>query len=317
MLDKFKIGHYTDAENGTGVTVILAEEGAVGGVSVRGASPATRETDLLHADKTVQKINAVVLSGGSAFGLDASSGVMQYLAEKGCGFSVNGNVVPIVCQASVYDLEYKKFAYPDKAAGYKAAADAVVGNLVSGNIGGGTGATVGKLLGTDCAAKAGLGVEYCNLDGLEIAVITVVNALGDVVKDGKILAGIKTADGAFLDSVKVFTSGTFSLNNTNTTVGCVLTNAKLDKIQTNILADLAHDGLARAISPSHTRFDGDAYFCMASGEKAAEFNIISALVPTLAEKSIQNAVTGQSEFVQKSVDKFLYRVFEKMWKQRK
>lgn len=317
MLDKFEIGHYTDAGNGTGVTVILAKEGAVGGVSVRGASPATRETDLLRADKTVQCINAVVLSGGSAFGLDAASGVMQYLAEKGCGFSVNGNVVPIVCQASIYDLEYKKFAYPDKTAGYKAASEAKTDNFVSGNIGGGTGATVGKLLGMDCAAKAGVGVEYCNLDGLEVAVISVVNALGDVVKDGKILAGIKNQDGSFLDSVKVFTSGTFSLNNTNTTIGCVLTNAKLDKIQTNILADLAHDGLARSVSPSHTRFDGDAYFCMASGEKNAEFNILSALVPTLAEKSIQNAVTGQSGITQKSVDKLLFTIFKRMWKQRK
>lgn len=315
MLEKFKIGHFTDEENGTGVTAIICEDGAVGGVSVRGASPATRETDLLSPEKTVEKVNACVLSGGSAYGLEASCGVMQYLAENGCGYKVGKQVVPIVVGASIFDLEYKNFAFPDKNAGYLSAKNAKAGDFSSGNIGAGTGATVGKLLGMDSSAKAGLGVASVSLNGIEVAVISVVNALGDVVDNGKIIAGIKSPDGSFLDSLKIFTSGAVGQYGANTTIGCVLTNAKITKVQANRLADLAHDGLARAISPSHTNFDGDAYFTMASMEKDIEFNVLTALVPTLAERSIHSAVTGQSDVSQKRADKLLFRIFQKMWKQ--
>lgn len=314
MLDKFKIGHFTDETNGTGVTAIICEDGAVGGVSVRGAAPATRETDLLSPEKTVEKVNAVVLSGGSAFGLEASCGVMQYLSEQGKGFKVGKQVVPIVVGASIFDLEYKNFAFPDKAAGYSAAKNAKENDFSSGNIGAGTGATVGKLLGMECAAKAGLGVASVTINGAEVAVISVVNALGDVVDNGKIIAGIKSPDGSFLDSLKVFTAGTVGQHGANTTIGCVLTNAKITKVQANHLADLAHDGLARAISPSHTNFDGDAYFALASNEKSIEFNILTALVPQLTEKSIHAAVTGQSNLTQKKTDKLIFGIFQKMWK---
>ena len=313
MLDKFKIGHFTDETNGTGVTAIICEDGAVGGVSVRGAAPATRETDLLSPEKTVEKVNAVVLSG-SAFGLEASCGVMQYLAEQGKGFKVGKQVVPIVVGASIFDLEYNNFAFPDKAAGYSAAKNAKENDFSSGNIGAGTGATVGKLLGMECAAKAGLGVASVTINGAEVAVISVVNALGDVVDNGKIIAGIKSPDGSFLDSLKVFTAGTVGQHGANTTIGCVLTNAKITKVQANRLADLAHDGLARAISPSHTNFDSDAYFALASNEKSIEFNILTALVPQLTEKSIHAAVTGQSNLTQKKTDKLIFGIFQKMWK---
>ena len=311
MLDKFKIGHFTDEINGTGVTAIICEDG---GVSVRGAAPATRETDLLSPEKTVEKVNAVVLSGGSAFGLEASCGVMQYLSEQGKGFKVGKQVVPIVVGASIFDLEYKNFAFPDKAAGYCAAKNAKVNDYSSGNIGAGTGATVGKLLGMECAAKAGLGVASVTINGVEVAVISVVNALGDVVDNGKIIAGIKSPDGSFLDSLKVFTAGAVGQHGANTTIGCVLTNAKITKVQANRLADLAHDGLARAISPSHTNFDGDAYFALASNEKSIEFNILTALVPQLTEKSIHAAVTRQSNLAQKKTDKLIFGIFQKMWK---
>lgn len=316
MLEKFRIGHFTDNENGTGVTVVLCEEGATGGVSVRGAAPATRETDLLSPEKTVQKVNAVVLSGGSAFGLEASSGVMDYLREKGVGFNAGKYKVPIVVGASLFDLEYKNFAYPDKTAGYEAAKNAKENNFASGSIGAGTGATVGKMLGIEYAAKAGLGVACLSLNGIEVAVISAVNALGDVVDNGKIIAGIKSPDGGFLDSLKAFTSGAEGVLGTNTTIGCVLTNAVLTKVQANRLADLAHDGLARAISPSHTNFDGDAYFALASGEKNAEFNILTAVVPELTRKSILCAVSGQSDATQKKADKLLFSIFQKMWKQK-
>lgn len=316
MLEKFRIGHFTDNENGTGVTVVLCEDGATGGVSVRGAAPATRETDLLSPEKTVQKVNAVVLSGGSAFGLEASSGVMDYLREKGVGFNAGKYKVPIVVGASLFDLEYKNFAYPDKTAGYEAAKNAKENNFASGSIGAGTGATVGKMLGIEYATKAGLGVACLSLNGIEVAVISAVNALGDVVDNGKIIAGIKSPDGGFLDSLKAFTSGAEGVLGTNTTIGCVLTNAALTKVQANRLADLAHDGLARAISPSHTNFDGDAYFALASGEKNAEFNILTAVVPELTRKSILCAVSGQSDATQKKADKLLFSIFQKMWKQK-
>lgn len=153
------------------------------------------------------------------------------------------------------------------------------------------------------------------INGVEVAVISVVNALGDVVDNGKIIAGIKSPDGSFLDSLKVFTAGAaVGQHGANTTIGCVLTNAKITKVQANRLADLAHDGLARAISPSHTNFDGDAYFALASNEKSIEFNILTALVPQLTEKSIHAAVTGQSNLTQKKTDKLIFGIFQKMWK---
>jgi L-aminopeptidase/D-esterase len=313
MLSKFKIGHYTDTEKGTGCTVILAEEGAVAGVSVRGSAPATRETDLLKPEKTVQKINAVVLSGGSAFGLEAASGVMDYLYQKGIGYNAGGYRVPIVTGASLYDLEYKGFGYPDKAAGYKAAESAVSNNFVGGEIGAATGATISKLCGMDCAAKTSLGIQTYSLNGLEIAVVVAVNALGDIVKEGQIIAGAMTEEGSFIDCTKIMSTATLELNNSNTTIGCVLTNARLTKLQANILADLAHDGFALALSPSHTLFDGDSMFVMASCEKEIDFNILTAVVPKLTEKAIQNSVSD-SAHISKRVSKLLFNVFQRMWK---
>lgn len=314
MLEKFKIGHYTNQEKGTGCTVILCEDGATAGVSVRGSAPATRETDLLKPDKTVEKVNAVVLSGGSAFGLEAACGVMDFLKEKNFGYNAGKYRVPIVTGASLYDLEFGEFAYPDKQAGYTAAQTATVDNFAQGNIGAGTGATVSKICGIECAAKAGIGVQTYCLNGLEIAVIVAVNALGDIVSDGRIIAGAKTEDGDFIDCMKIMSSGSLELKNSNTTIGCILTNAKLTKLQANILADLAHDGFALSISPSHTRFDGDAMFVMTEGEKEIEFNILTSLIPTLTAKAIQNSVIGQKGHISKSVNKILFSVFQKMWK---
>lgn len=290
MLDKFKIGHYTDAENGTGVTVILAEEGAVGGVCVRGSAPATRETDLLKSEKTVEKINAVVLSGGSAFGLEASCGVMRYLHERNAGYEAGAYRVPIVTGASVYDLEYGRFAWPDAECGHRAAENARADNFSGGSVGGGTGATVGKMMGMDFCQKSGVGTAVYAEDGLEIAVIVVVNALGDVVDNGKIIAGFRGLDGEFADSAKTLAAASLALSDSNTTIGCVLTNAALKKTEANVIADLAQDGIALAISPPHTRYDGDAMFCMASGEKTVGVDALAAVVPDLARRAILNAV---------------------------
>lgn len=314
MLDSFKIGHYTDEENGTGVTVILSEKGATGGVSVRGSAPATRETDLLKTEKTVSLVNAVVLSGGSAFGLEAASGVMEYLKEKNLGYNAGKYNVPIVCGASLYDLEYKNFAYPTKEAGYKAASEAKINNFLRGVQGVASGSTASKVLGTETAVKTSLGVQTYSSNKLEIAVICGVNPLGDIIKDGKIIAGVKDPDGEFLDVRKVMSGGGLELKNSNTTIGCILTNAKLTKLQCNILSDIAHDGLALSISPSHTLFDGDAIFTLASGEIDIEFNILTALIPGLVARAIQSSVSNIDTENQNRISPLLFKFFQKMWK---
>lgn len=314
MLNKFKIGHYTDNERGTGCTVILAEDGAIGGCSIRGSSPATRETDLLKTEKTVSMVNGVVLSGGSAFGLEAGSGVMEYLYENGKGYNAGKYKVPIVVGASIYDLEYKDFGYPDKKAGYEASKNATSGNFERGIIGGATGSTVSKLLGMQTAVKTGLGVQTYTINNLEIAVITLVNALGDVIKDGEIIAGALSPDGTPISMKKIFTMGGFDEPKcANTTIGCILTNAKLTKAQANILADIAHDGFALALSPSHTRFDGDAMFALSSGEVEVAFDTLLALIPDLVARSIQSSVVT-SEPIESRISPLMYKVFQKIWK---
>lgn len=290
MLNKFKIGNYNT--DNTGVTVIIAEEGATGGVSVRGASPATRETDLLKDGNSVDKVNAVVLSGGSAFGLEAACGVMEYLKEKGFGYNAGKYNVPIVVGASIYDLEKGEFDYPDKEAGYKCAFFASSGNLEQGKIGGGKCATVGKALGMACAEAGGLGVAQTKLGKIELAVISVVNPLGDVVDEKcKILAGAKVA-GVHVGTEKAILTKMKLTGNTvsNTTISCILTNATFTKTQLNKLCDIAHDGYAQAIRPSHTQFDGDAIFGLASGEVEGDYLAVAVALPGLVAEAVRNAV---------------------------
>lgn len=314
MLEKFKIGHYTDSEKGTGCTVILCEDGAVGGCSIRGSSPATRETDLLKTEKTVSSVNAVVLSGGSAFGLEAGSGVMDYLYEQGKGYNAGKYRVPIVVGASIYDLEYKEFGYPNKQAGYEAAKSAKSGNFKRGVIGGASGATISKLLGMPTAIKTSLGVQTYSINGLEIAVIMLVNALGDVIKDGEIIAGALDPDGKPISMKKIFTMGGIDEPKcANTTIGCIITNAKLTKAQANLLSDLAHDGFALALSPSHTRFDGDAMFTLASGEVDVAFDTLGAIIPDLTARAIQSSVT-ETEPIETKISPMMFKLFQKIWK---
>lgn len=317
MLDKFRIGHFTDEKTKTGVSVFLAEQGAVGGVSVRGAAPATRETDLLDPKKAVQRINAVVLSGGSAFGLEAASGVQQYLFEKGCGYDAGKYRVPIVVGASIYDLEYGEFGFPDKQAGYEAARSAAVGNFARGEIGAAAGATVSKALGMATAVKTGLGIQTYQMNGLEIAVFAVVNALGDITENGKIIAGALAPDGEPVGMRRIMTMSSVDLKPQNTTIACILTNAALTKVEANILADIAHDGYAEAISPVHTMFDGDAVFVMASGERSVEFNMLTALIPPLTAKAIRASVEPGAGPISEKVNPFLYSFFKRAWKSRK
>ncbi|MFA5449897.1 MAG: P1 family peptidase [Clostridia bacterium] len=315
MLKDFKVGHYTNEEKGTGATVIIAEEGAIAGVCVRGAAPATRETDLLQDGKTVQKINAVVLSGGSAFGLEAASGVMQALYDDGIGYNAGKYRVPIVCGASIYDLEYKEFAYPDKSAGYLAAKAAYTGNFEKGNIGGGTGATISKIAGMGAAVKGGLGVQTYSQNNIEIAVFSVVNALGDIVKDGKIIAGACDQNGKYLDALSVFTAGGLFLQNQNTTITCIITNAKLTKEEANMLASLAHNGYALSLSPAHTPYDGDAIFIMSSGKVDAPFPLLAGVIPALTAKAIQS-VAEESYPISTQSNKLLMLAYKKLFKRK-
>jgi len=279
MLDKFSIGTFTDHQAKTGVTVLLAPKGAVGGVSVRGGAPATHETDLLRAENTVEKIHAVVLSGGSAFGLEAISGVMAYLKDKGIGYNAGKYVVPICVGASIYDLECGSFSYPDKRAGYDACMNAGPIKEFAGRVGAGAGATVCKMGGMKSAVPSGMAMTVANRDDLEMAVVTVVNALGNIY------------DPATGEPLRFISPTDSSQSHANTTISCILTNAKLTKAQANKLADMTQDAYAKCIRPVHTSYDGDSIFVMASGEVEANLLELQMLADELCCQAILRAVT--------------------------
>lgn len=293
----FKIGHYDDEY--TGVTVILSESGATGGVDCRGGAPGTRETDLLHNEKMMQKVNAIVLSGGSAYGLASTCGVMEYLRQKGVGYKSLGKIVPIVCGAVLYDLNQKEYHYPTAEYGLKACQNASK-TTVFGNIGAGKGATVGKIRGIKNACKSGIGAATEKVLGVTVTAIVAVNAMGDIVDDeGKIIAGAKGKNGEFIDTEKCLAEGDVLklAFGTNTTIGCILTDAKLDKVDVNRLASISHNGLARAIRPVHTMYDGDTMFCMASGKRpVANLAVLQSAVVHATERAIQNAVTATTSY---------------------
>ena len=285
----FRIGTAEDRDGLTGVTVILAPEGgAVAGVDVRGCAPGTRETDLLRPEKTVQKIHAVVLAGGSAFGLEAGSGVMKYLAEKEIGFFVGPACVPIVCQAVLFDLLIGSHkAHPTMDMGYQAASAAGT-TFPVGCYGAGTGATVGKLLGAEHAMKSGSGYAEFHLDsGLYVGAYMAVNACGEIYEGDQVLAGaLAEDDKTIISSHQLMMQGFKRIMGGNTSIGCVITNAKLSKAECNAICGMAHDGYARSIRPVHTTMDGDTVFTMASGEVEAPVDTVGYL----AEEAIRLAV---------------------------
>lgn len=286
-----KIGHADDGY--TGVTCILADR-AVGGVSCRGGAPGTRETDMLHADKSQGHVDAIVLSGGSAYGLEAACGVVEYLRERRIGFEVGDKVVPLVAQAILFDLNtVGEYHYPDKAMGRAAAESATHDGVLFGSVGAGKGATVGKILGPACACKSGIGGATLFFNDVFVTAVVAVNALGDVYdrKTGKILAGARTKDGGFLNTIERLSDGSFAAQaGANTTIGCVMTNARLDKLHTNKLAAIAHDGLAMSIRPVHTDADGDTIFALSKGDKVIDFNILMALAAEVTADAAENAV---------------------------
>lgn len=284
-----EVGHAQDDKALTGCTVILCRAGAVAGVDVRGGAPGTRETDLLDPVNLVENVHAVVLAGGSAFGLDAASGVMRYLEEQGIGFPTSEARVPIVPTAILYDLGIGRADIrPDAAMGYRAAAEASPNPPREGNVGAGTGASVGKVRGMAYATKSGIGTWSMESNGLIVGALVAVNAIGDVVdpNSGEKIAGLRS--GTSLEWMK---------NNparpeiqSNTVIGVIGTNARLTKAGATKVAQMAHDGLARAIRPAHTMYDGDTIFTLATGEKEADLSLVGACAADVMAEAIVRAV---------------------------
>jgi L-aminopeptidase/D-esterase-like protein len=308
-----KVGHYTDEKAATGCTVVLCEPGAVAGVDVSGSSPGTRETDLLRPGNLVEKVQAIVLSGGSAFGLDAAGGVMKYLEERGFGYETAAGKVPIVPAAIIFDLNIGDSKIrPGADQGYQACLAASNGKVSEGCVGAGTGATVGKILGLDRAVKSGLGTASQRIArGVVVAALVVVNAVGDVIEPGtgRILAGPRKADGRGFLSTSQLWKGEFKevVPPFNTVVGVVATDARISKTEANKLAHVAQVGIARTIDPCHTMYDGDALFTLSLGEKKADLSALGAaaaeVVAEAIVRAIEKAKTLASVSAAKDVDK--------------
>lgn len=292
-------GHFTDTRRPTGCTVIITREGAVAGVDVRGAAPGTRETDLLHPSNLVDRVHAVMLAGGSAWGLDAASGVMRWLEENNIGLPVGFGLVPIVPAAVLFDLPVGDARIrPDARAGYAACVAASRSAPAQGNVGAGAGALVGKIFGLARAMRGGIGSASITVDGITVGAIVACNAVGDVIdpSTGKVLAGARTPDGAsLLNSREAIMAGSAPqpvLAGTNTTIGVVATDAQLTKAQAHRLAQVAHDGLARSINPVHTMSDGDTLFALGTGQagKSAGMLLLGTLAAEVTARAVVRAV---------------------------
>ncbi len=293
------VGHFTDARRPTGCTVVLTPQGATCGVDVRGAAPGTRETELLSPLNAVEKVHAVLLAGGSAFGLDAASGVMRWLDEHGIGVPVGPARVPIVPAAILFDLWLGDARIrPDADAGYAACQAAGREPPAQGNVGAGAGASVGKLFGIARAMKGGIGTASLRVGGFTIGALVAVNALGDVVDPlhGRPVAGARTTDGTGLrGTMTAILAGDLPAPlqpGSATTIGVIATDAELTKAQANKVAQMAHDGLARSINPVHTMGDGDTLFALATGTagRSADVTLIGALAAEVTARAVLNAV---------------------------
>jgi len=285
------IGHSEKAT--TGVTVILAPEGAVAGVDVRGSAPGTRETDLLRPGNRVEKIHAVALCGGSAYGLAATDGVMKYLSERGIGVNVGKHIVPIVPAAVIFDINGDTLVYPDAETGYRACENAAPDNFISGKVGAGKGATVGKFMGLPQAS--GVGCATVRHGKIVTTAVIVNNAVGDVydMDSGRVLAGARDAQGNLIDQYKTilaYGATATAAEGFNTVIGAVITNAVLTKEQANKAAAIAHDGLAMSVRPTHTMADGDTLFCLSRAEITADFNLVLLTAEEAVRLAIINSI---------------------------
>jgi L-aminopeptidase/D-esterase-like protein len=284
-----RVGHWTDAEGLTGCSVVLAPAGSVGSGEQRGGAPGTRETDLLRPGTLVDEVNAVLLTGGSAFGLAAADGVMRYLEERGTGFDVPGVArVPIVPAAVLFDLGVgDAAARPGPEAGYAACVDASDDIVGEGSVGAGTGATVAKLYGPEGAVKGGIGTASAERDGLIVGAIAAVNAFGEILDEGgEPLAGARIGPGE--DDLPAEAS--WPSPGTNTIIGVVATNARLSKERANLLAAAAHDGIETSVRPAHTMWDGDVIFSLATGEMDAPQGSLEGLAEETVAEAIRRAV---------------------------
>jgi L-aminopeptidase/D-esterase-like protein len=290
-----EVGHFTDTRRPTGCTVVIAREGAVGGVDVRGAAPGTRETDLLDPTHLVERVHAVLLAGGSAWGLDAATGVMRWLEEEGVGFDVGVARVPLVPAAVLFDLMVGDATIrPDAMAGYRACEHGSSAPPREGNVGAGAGACVGKIFGLARAMKAGIGTASVTVGGVTVGALIACNALGDVVDpdSGEVIAGARTRNGkALADTRRALLRGEAAkpvLAGSNTTIGVIATDAVITKAQANRLATVAHDGLARSINPVHTMSDGDTLFMLGTGRAGTSPGMMT--LATMAAEATARAV---------------------------
>ncbi len=303
------IGNAEDLAAGTGCTVIVCEEGAPAGLDVRGGGPASRESELLKPLAHADKIHAVLLSGGSAFGLDAAGGVMQYLEAHGIGLPVGDMRVPLVCQSCIFDLAVGNGKIrPDRDMGYAACVRAFEGkgNYTDGNVGAGTGATVGKILGAEYTMKSGMGSYALQVGNLKVGAIVAVNAIGDVYdwKSGQQVAGLLSEDKKHLRSTETVLYQMYEMAAAravpdmavNTTIGIVLTNAKLDKSQLCKIAGTTHNGYARSIRPVHTSMDGDSIYAMSLGQVQADKDVVGTLAAQVMSEAILRAVQVDSAY---------------------
>lgn len=293
------VGHHTDSRRPTGCTVVLTPQGAVAGVDVRGAAPGTRETELLSPLNAVEQVHAILLSGGSAFGLDAAAGVMRWLDERGHGIAVGPARVPIVPAAILFDLWVGDASIrPDATAGYAACEAAGTAAPAEGNVGAGTGATLGKLFGIGRAMKGGIGTASVTVGGITVGALVAVNAMGDVIDpaSGRVVAGARTADGkALLGTMAAWRAGDLPAPlqpGGATTIGVVATDAVLTKAQANKVAQMAHDGLARCIDPVHTMADGDTIFALATGAsgRSGHVTVLGAFAAQVMTTAVLRAV---------------------------
>ena len=289
-----EVGHFTDTRRPTGCTVVMAREGAVAGVDVRGAAPGTRETDLLHPSNLVDKVHAIMLAGGSAWGLEAATGAVRWLEERGVGLDVAVGRLPIVPAAVLFDLLVGDMRIrPDAAAGYAACAAASGADPAEGNVGAGAGAVVGKVFGIQHAMKGGVGTASVTVDGVTVGALIACNALGDVIDPdtAQVMAGARTDDGRVLrDTRRALLRGQPPqplLAGTNTTIGVVATDAILTKAQAHRLAIAAHDGLARSINPVHTMSDGDTLFSLGTGRAGKSLGMM--VLATMAAEATARA----------------------------
>ena len=297
QIDGIKVGQAQDKAGGTGCTVILCREGAATGVDVRGSAPASRETDAIRPGNVCEKAHAVMLCGGSAFGLDAAGGAAAYLEEQGIGFDVGVTMVPIVCAASIFDLSVGEAkARPNWEMGRLACERASREPVMEGNFGAGTGASIGKLFGAERCMKSGLGAYAVQVGALQVGAIAVVNALGDVfdLDSGEQIGGLLAQDRAGFVSTEAMmyrrTAGSKNYFAKNTTIACIVTNGKLDAAQAAKIASMAHDGMARTIRPVHTWADGDTVFAMATGRVEADANVVGTLAARVLGHAINRGV---------------------------